>query len=102
MNTNQIDEIDENFMIFNLEDLDLKDLDLEDLDLEYSNKYIYQKNNIENNYKYFYYNNNNYNINKDLVFKLPKPIDSSKRKIYILSDYEKKNKKVKLHHCLLV
>ena len=114
MNTNQIDEKDENFMIFKLEDLDLKDLDLkdldlkdldledldlEDLDLEYSNKYIYQKNNIENNYKYIYYNNNNYNINKDLVFKLPKPIDSSKRKIYILSDYEKKNKKVKLQHC---
>ena len=89
MNINQIDEKDENFMIFKLEDLDLKDLDLID-----NSKYIYQENNIENNFLDLFYNNN-----KDLVFKLPKPIDSSKRKIYILSEYEKKNKKSKLHHC---
>ena len=103
MNTNEKDEKDEkdeNFMIFKLEDLDL----------EYSNKYIYQENNIENNYKYICYNNN-YNINKDLLFKLPRQIDPSEREIYILSNFEKKTKyqnkiyilylilKAKHYHC---
>lgn len=91
MNTNEIDEIDEHFMIFKLEEYQLNDIKLEDLDLEYSNKYIYEKNNIENNKnKYIYYNIKKNNINNNISkFKLPKPIDSSKRKIYILSHYAK-------------
>ena len=90
MSTNKKDKKDENFMIFNL-DLDDLYLDVDDLDLEYTEEYITQEN-ICNNIK-------DCNIIDDLEFALPEQMDTTKRKIYILSDYEKKNKKVKLQHC---
>ena len=86
------DEKDENFMIFNL-DLDDLYLDVDDLDLQYTEEYTNQEN-ICNNIK-------DCNISNDLEFALPQQMDRTKRKEYILSDYEKsnKNKKAKLHHC---
>ena len=72
---------------------------LDDLDLEYTN----EKTQIVNNYKYICYSVENCNINNDLCnFKLPKQSDSSKRKTYILSDYIRNSKKIKLHHSLQV